>query len=535
MSSYRRALAAAFTSLTLLLAACSADADTPSSEPGASSDEPAISQSGGTLTLGLRDAVGCLDPQQLAQGVTMNINRQVVDSLTAQDPETGEIQPWIASDWEISDDGTQFTFTIRDGVTFSDGEVLDAEAVKANFEGIQELGARSLLGSTYVAGLTTVEAPDASTVVFTFDEPNAQFLQATATITLGLLSPGTLALSPEDRCAGQLVGSGPFVYGDIDLQQRIQVTNRDDHDWPHALAGHEGAAYLDEVVFQIIPEASVRTGSLQSGQVQGIDTVQAVDQEQFESGGFYVVATPNPGLVTSLIPNEQRSAMSDANVRRAVQIAINRDEIRDTYYNESYPVATSPLGSATPGYVDLSAELEFDPEEAARLLDEAGWTEGTDGIRLKDGEPLTLSLLGGGIESTLAQQHLRAVGIDLQIREVDAAQYVEIQASGDYDLAGYNLTRADGDVLKAVFSTEYTNVPRLGANPLDDVLREVSVTLDPDARAEAIAEAQRQIVAESHAILLVEQAQVFAFSDAVQDVNLEASTRLDLYDTWLES
>lgn len=518
-------------SLALALTGCSSTS--PGGDGGANAGgDP---QPGGVLTIALPDPPGCLDPQQLAQAATMNVNRQVVDSLTVQDPETGEIHPWLAESWEISEDGTEFTFTLREGVTFSDGAPVDAAAVKANFEGIQELGARSLLGSTYVAGLTAVDTPDDRTVVFTFDAPNAQFLQATATITLGLLSPDTLAKTPEERCAGDLIGSGPFVYGDVDPQQSIQLTKREDYDWPSALADHEGPAHLDEVVFQMVPEASVRTGSLQSGQVQGAANLQAVDQDQFDGNGFYVTSVPNPGLVTSYIPNHERPAMSDPDVRRAVQIAINRQELRDTYYNDHYPVATSPLGSRTPGYVDLSAELEHDPDEAAQLLEDAGWAEGSDGIRAKDGTPLTLSLLGGGPDATLVQQQLRTVGIDLQIREVDPAQYVEIQASGDYDLAGYSLTRADAQVLSAVFSTEYTNVPRLTANPLDEVLSDIASTVDPDARNEAAAEAQRIIVEETHAILLVEQAQVFGFADSVHNLRLEASTRLDLYDTWLES
>src|SRR5699024_12642740 len=121
-----------------------------------------------------------------------------------------------------------------------------------------------------------------------------------------------------------------------------------------------------------------------------------------------------------------------------------------------------------------------------------------------------------------------------RIREVDAAQDVEIQASGEYDLAGYNLTRADPDVLKAIFSTEYTNVPRLEPNPLDDVLQELSVTLDTDARHAAAEQAQQTIISEAYDIPLVEQFQVFAFSSDVQDITLEASTRLSFYDAWLE-
>ncbi|MEE6274276.1 ABC transporter substrate-binding protein [Georgenia sp. MJ206] len=518
--------------LALTLTACGADDAT--TDDGATDAATGADRAGGTFTFGASISPGCLDPQQLAQGITMTVGRQITDSLTVQDPETGEIKPWLAESWETSEDGTVFTFTLREGATFSDGAPVDAEAVKANFDGIQGLGARSLLGSTYLDGLSSTEVVDPTTVELTFDEPNAQFLQASATITLGLLSPATLALTPEERCAGDLIGSGPFVIDSYVPDESITLTKREGYDWPSALAQHEGEAYLDSVVLQIITEASVRTGALRSGQVQGVQDVQPVDQDQFDGGEYSLLAVTNPGVVTSFIPNEQRPIMADPVVRRALQLAIDRQEIVDTLYNERYPVATSVLGSTTPGYVDLSTDLSFDADGAATLLDDAGWALGDDGIRVKDGQRLSISLLGGGVESTLVQQQLAAVGVDLQIREVDAAQYVEIQASGDYDLAGYNLTRADPDVLKAIFSTEYTNVPRLAPNPLDDVLSAMSTTLDPAARAEAAAQAQQIIIEETHAIPLVEQAQVFAFSSSVKDASLEASTRLDLYDTWLE-
>ncbi|MBZ2195408.1 ABC transporter substrate-binding protein [Occultella gossypii] len=529
------AIVAAGLALTLGLAACSAGGDEGGGGGDSTTGTTGEPQAGGTLTFAASQSPGCLDPQQLAQAITMTVGRQITDSLTVQDPETGEIKPWLASEWEASADGTAFTFTLIEGATFSDGAPVNAEAVKANFDGIVELGARSLLGSTYLDGLVSTEVVDPQTVTFTFDEPNAQFLQATASITLGLLSPATLALTPEERCAGDLIGSGPFVLSDYVQDESITLTKREGYDWPNALAEHTGDAYLDTVVLQLITEPAVRTGSLQSGQVQGIQDVQPVDQDLFDGGEFSLLTQANPGIVTGFVPNTQRPAMADPAVRDALQVAINRQETVDTLYNDRYLPATSVLAGTTPGYLDLTAELAYDPETAIELLDGAGWVAGADGIRVKDGEPLTLSLLGGGPESALVQQQLAAVGIDLQIRQVDAAQYVEIQSSGDYDLAGYNLTRADPDVLKAIFSTEYTNVPRLEANPLDDTLAEMSVTLDTDARNELAGQAQQTIIGEGYNIPLVEQFQVFAFSSDVQGITLEASTRLSFYDTWLEN
>ena len=124
----------------------------------------------------------------------------------------------------------------------------------------------------------------------------------------------------------------------------------------------------------------------------------------------------------------------------------------------------------------------------------------------------------------------------MQIIQISgSAQYLQIQASGDYDLATYNLTRADPDVLKAIFSTEFTNVGHLPPSDLDAQLDLVSATADPAARADAAATVQKTIVQNSDGLPLTEQVQVYGFSEQVKDIAFEASSRLAFYDAWLNS
>lgn len=520
------ATAAAIAALALA-AACSS-----SSGSSGSSSSSATPKPGGTLTFAASANPACLDPHQLSEGTSLNVDRQVVDSLTDQNPDTGEIVPWIASKWAINADATQFTFTLRDGVTFSDGTPLNAAAVKANFDDIVALGAKSLLGSTYLAGYTGSQTPDDKTVIVTFAQPSAQFLQATATITLGILSPATLAQSVADRCLGKLVGSGPFLLTGFTNNQSITLSKRTGYNWSSPLAQHTGDAYLDSIVFQIVPEASVRAGSLKSGQVDGIQDVAAQDEQSVSSNGFHLVSRANPGIVTSLIPNEQR-ILSDPKIRDAIQLATNREEITTTLFSPQVKSATSILSSTTPDYVDLSADLKFDLDSAKKVLDDDGWKVGSNGIRTKNGQPLHVQALGATQFGELFQQELKAAGIDVELLAATTSQqYLAIQNSGNYDLAAYNLTRADPDVLKAIFSSKYQNVPKLQPGPLDDTLDKVSSTVDPKQRAAYAKQAQEMIVQSDHAFPLNEQTQIFAFADYVHDVAFEASTRMRLYDTW---
>lgn len=182
--SARSPLAALAASLVLSLTATAC-----SGASGSSGEAQSTPQSGGHLRFALSSDPGCLDPHQATTSDALYAARTYVDSLTDQNPRTGQIVPWIARTWEVSPDASQFTFSLREDVTFADGTPLDAEAVKANLDAVAALGAKSMLGAGFLQGYRSTEAVDKYTAKVTFKGPNAQFLQATSTATLGLLSP----------------------------------------------------------------------------------------------------------------------------------------------------------------------------------------------------------------------------------------------------------------------------------------------------------------------------------------------------------
>ncbi|WP_258534946.1 ABC transporter substrate-binding protein [Streptomyces sp. PT12] len=174
------------------------------SESGTGDGAP---EAGGELTFALASDPGCVDPQQQGNNDAIYPARQLVGSLTDEDPETGEIVPGLAESWEVSEDARSFTFHLRGDATFSDGTPVDAEAVRANFDGIVELGARAALGSGYLAGYEGTAVDDTHTATVTFAEPNAQFLRATTTFSLGLLAAIPGAAAPGAGAAGRLTTS----------------------------------------------------------------------------------------------------------------------------------------------------------------------------------------------------------------------------------------------------------------------------------------------------------------------------------------
>ncbi|NAZ88299.1 ABC transporter substrate-binding protein [Kineococcus indalonis] len=493
---------------------------------------------GGDLRLAIQVDSGCIDPQQVGNNDALNIGRQLVDSLTVQDPASGEVRPWLARSWEVSPDATSFTFHLRSGATFSDGTPVDSAAVKANLDGIVALGAKAQLGSTYLAGYAGTQTPDPQTAVVTFSQPSAQFLQASSTMSLGLLSPATVAADPATRCDGStLVGSGPFTVGSYTRDTEVVLDKRAGYGWAPEGARHTGEAYLDSITYQVVPESSVRTGSLASDQVDATTGIASQDLAQFEGEGFWTERRANPGIPYNFFPNESRPLFSDARVRQALSKAVDRAEVA-SILNPGDVAVSSALSASTPLAPDDSALLAHDPDGAAALLEQAGWTEGADGIRTKDGQRLTFTVsfwqpVSAALE--LVQQQVREVGIDLQLKQSTVAEQNAQQASGDYDVLLYNLTRSDPDVLRTVFADTARDVNRRPHAAVDDALAAQAATLDPARRTELVAQASQQLLAEAHSIPLFELSTVIAASSKVHDLQFEGSSRLWFHDAWLSS
>ncbi len=521
-------------SLSLAVALALAGCDAPSGQQ-ANTGAPAQPQVGGVLRVAFDGDPNCIDPQQAGNNTALNVGRQLVDSLTDQDPQSAEIVPWLAERWEVSDDSRQFTFHLREGVTFADGSPLDAAAVKANFEAIQALGARAQLAGTYLAGLASVEVLGPLSVRATFKQANAQFLQASSTMSLGLLSPATLKHSAEERCQGALVGTGPFTVKSFEHNRLVRIDARPDYNWPSSLAGHQGRAWLDAIEFHILPESGVRLGSLLSAQIDVNTSVPVQDEAVLEAQGVPSINRPNPGIVFSLTPNVSRPPLDELAVRQALNKAIDRKQFQGVISRYQKP-ATSVLASSTPYYQDLGSHLAYDPDGAGRLLDEAGWLKGADGWRQRDGKRLGFALDYWQATTPvleLVQQQLRNIGVELRLNKSTIGQVSLQQTSLDYSLWFFNLTRADPDVLRTVFLSSGRNVNVRGPLALDQTLQDSAASLDPGKRGALIQQASAALLEQGHVIPLVEAATVTAFREVVRGLHYEASTRLQFYDTWL--
>lgn len=411
--------------------------------------------SGGSLTFAIDTPLNTLDPNLAGAAQEGRVLRSVVDSLVSID-DSGQIQPWLATEWEVSEDNLTYTFTLQDGVQFTDGTPLDAEAVCANFDRIADPASGSLTAVSLLGPYQSCEAPDEHTVIVTMTEPFVPFLNYAASTFLGIVSPTALAEQGPAAFAQAPVGSGPFLVESYTPNDRVVMKRNEDYAWGPSTAENQGPAHLDELVFQIIPDATVRIGSLRSGEVDMIGVVPETEFSAVQGDStLELVTQPQPGTTAQLFLNQSVPGLEDIKVREAIRSAIDFDTIVDTLYFGAYDRAWGLLTPVTPGYSDSAEDtFSFDPDHAKKLLDEAGWTPGSDGIREKDGNRLSLRFIESDPSvqkkqdyAEFIKQYLAEVGIEVELAFQANAPLQADRQSGNYALATLSYGNLDPNVL----------------------------------------------------------------------------------------
>jgi peptide/nickel transport system substrate-binding protein len=542
-------VAALAASALLLLAGCGGGSD--AAGGGGDGGEPV---KGGTLNVSFfpdNPTFKCVDPFQVYWIEHRTVVRNWADSLTDQDPKTGEIEPWLAKSWEVSDDGLTYTFHLKDGVTFSNGEALDAQAVADNAQGwIDTVKATNgaAYGASYILGLQSAKAVDATTVEFEFSTPNSSFLQASSTTNLAIIDPAAYSETPEDRCLGTgLVGSGPFTLDHYTPDKEVVLKKRDSpYTSASSLVANQGDAYLDEVKFDYVAEDSVRVGNLTSGVIDIAwprNPITPEDQEVIKAAGATVESRSLPGVSYTQFANASAGrVLSDSAVRHAILKATDVKTYAETIFGPDYPVVAGPFDATTPYFKDESDKLAYDPDGAKQLLDDAGWKVGDDGYRSKDGQALKIVLpvtqFSAGPE--LLQDQLKQVGIDLELHTLTTAEQSTYLTAGDYDLTQTYFTRADPGALQFILNPDLSNSKALANNAaspeqiakIKELFTQAVQSTDDDQTAQAYADLQDYLVDEAIVFPIFERVQTAGVSAAVHGFAFTSESFLRLNDLW---
>ncbi|MVA74903.1 ABC transporter substrate-binding protein [Auraticoccus sp. F435] len=504
----RRAVRGLLTLLTaplLLLSGCTS--------PGPTAAEPGPPRPGGSATLAVDSPFLGFDPNTTAAAQDARAMRQMFDSLVTLD-EDRQPQPWLATSWEISEDDTVYSFTVRDDVTFHDGTPFDAEAVCYNLDRIVDPDSASIYAIGLVGPYESCSASgDVARVVLS--APYAPFLTNLSSPFLGMVSPTAAgAVTPQEFTVAP-VGSGPFRFVSYVPADRIVMERNPDYDWAPPGAQHQGPAYLEQLTFQIIPDATVRVGSLRNGDVQMIGAVPPTQTQVLSRDeSVTYTETQQSGAPYQLLANTESGPLAEEAVRRAVFKAVDVPSIVKALYFGAYQHATSPLAPTTAGSDPTAADtLAYDPVEAARLLDAAGWTPGEDGVRRRDGQPLTIRYIEGSPNrenrqdiAEFVRAGLREVGVEVDIRLEQTAGLQAAQQQQAYDIAGLSLVSADPNVMYSIYHSSFLPAEgRSGYNmarvtDLDDELLAAQQELDTDTRMRLYSELQHTVMERAYSL-----------------------------------
>lgn len=513
----------------LLLSACAGTAD-----EGSADAELVWAIEGANL------GAGHMDPQTSQLDVSSMVQRVVLDSLVFQE-EDGSFSPWLAEDWQVSDDSTTYTFELREDVTFHDGEPFNADAVKANFDRIVDpetasAQAASMLGADFYDGTTVI---DEYTVEVKFTQPYSPFLQAASTPNLGFYSPQVLESSADQLKAGGPginVGTGPFELTEYTPDQELVYTRNPDYAW-----GPNGAeaAKFETLRVELLPEASVRAGVVESGEADLASNIPpnlAVEMPD----SLTVDSVEYPGLPYSLYLNEKYGVFADEKVRQAFARGIDIDAAVEEIYFGQFPRAWSILGSTTPGYdATLEGTWPFDQDAANTLLDEAGWTErDSDGVRMKDGQRLSVrwiawtpvpddkAALGNTIQSDLAE-----IGFEVKREVLEPGAYNEQYGPKTFDLTDWGFSGVDADLLRSHLHTDgFQNASQVSDPEIDALLEEGIATSDVDARAAIYQQLQEWNAQHTAIVPLYSPSLITAYNDTFSGLEYDLYGRPLFYE-----
>ena len=509
-----------------LLAACApaAPATTPASAP-ASTAPAAAPAAGGTVTIPI-GADPTLNPWHPSAFVeSLFINRVLFGGLAKPGKDLSPA-PDLAASWKAADDAMSWTFTLRDAVRWSDGQLFTAEDVAYTFNEIilkPEVGAN---GRGNFSAVKDVQVVDPKTVTFNLSRPFAA-LPSYLAYNAGILPKHVFqgAGDPWQLTSfhkGTPTSTGPFKVESFTAGQSVVLTRNDEY--------YAGKPLLDKVVFKVVADANTQIAQALSGELQImiVDNKAAVDRLKGARG-----LSVQPRTLVQyywLALNQTDPRFQDLKVRQAIEYAIDRKAIIQAVEKGYGTVANSAIVPALKTYYDASLEnrYAYDAAKATSLLAEAGWTPGPDGVVQKNGQPFSFTMdVGqrGVLEPTneLIQQNLKKVGIAVELNSMEWNAYIQkVVVNREYTATvNWWVYPNDPDVLPYYASSaagKGFNIPGYKDAALDDLLTAGQKTSDPAERKKIYAQLQAYMADNLPNNFLWYPQEIDAVSDSLQGV-----------------
>jgi peptide/nickel transport system substrate-binding protein len=377
---------------------------------------------GGTLIWGMPAVETVLDPHVGCGGLTMNMTYQMFENLWEQDLTSDKsptrIVPRLAKSWDLSADGTEYTFHLRDGVKFHDGTPFDADAVKWNFDRFwnekapQFYPAAKAYMGYFTKWIKDVQVVDKMTVKITLTQPNYEWLRL-GVLSCGearMVSPTAVKKYGNEEFARHPVGTGPFRFVEIEPGVKVVLERNPDY-WGTP-------AKLDRIIFRPLEDPATRINALRAGEVNMIHEAPFDEIDDLKSEGFQVIANTETPSIWYIAFNAKNKMMQDKRIRLAINYAIDREGIaREVLHNVGKP-EYGMLNPGTYAYDPGFKPFSYDPEKAKKLLAEAGYP---NGLQLD----FDIFQYGyGEVWEKWIQRDLKKVGIDAKLNKIEWQTYL---------------------------------------------------------------------------------------------------------------
>ena len=487
----------------------------------------------GVLVVGQIAEPKALDPAAVTAVNDFRILMNVYDGLVRYKSGTLEVEPALAQSWDISEDGTEYTFTLREGVKFHDGSDFTADVVKFNFDRMlkddhpyHDTGPFPL--SFFFSAVENVEAIDPQTVKFTLNAPYAPFLSNLAYPT-GLIVSQAGVEQHGAEFGRNPSGTGPFKFAEWRSNEAVVVEKNPDY-WG-------GAPSLDAVVYRPITDANTRTAEMLAGGIDLMVEVPPVALSQFQSDAYKVSEQAGPH-VWFLILNAKEGPFANKLVRQAANYAVNKEALVNDVLEGTAEVAAGPTPPAFAwAYNESLAPYPYDPEKAKALLAEAGMENPAVTFYVTEGGSGMLDPIAMG---TAIQADLQAVGFDVKIETYEWNTFlgnVNPGLEGKADMAEMAWMTNDPDTLpflalrteawpdKGGFNSGYYSNPKV-----DELLEAARTSTDQAERARLYKEMQVIVQDDAPWVFVANWKQNAVTSDKVENFQLEPSFFLLLKD-----
>lgn len=487
-------------------------------EPSATESMAEGPQTGGTLVIGIKSEIVNVDGTKAGHTTLDGLLGHMVETLVTKDDQ-GNIVPLLATDWEVSEDGTTWTFELREGVSFHDGVPFNAEAVVLNF-GRMLNPDFSLTRGLFYSNIEEVEVVDEYTVAFHTAEPWGPLLSYFSYPASGIISP-SLA---DQRDLDHTYGTGPFMLDSWSPGEETVLTRNDQY-W-----GEE--PYLDSIIYREIPEDASRIALLETGEIDvALDAPSQLVQGLEGNEAYEVISMPSEQSLT-LDVVVKREPVDDVRVRRAILRAIDIDAIIEgVMFGDAVPLSAFP--GCTPqvtGCYEIPNYHQHDPEEAIQLLSDAGYPDGFSAKLLYPSPryPRHTEIL------TAIQAQLSEVGIDLELESVEfgtfSEEYRKPLDETDFHMASWAWSSNIGDIAFGV----NTRLPSGNAPPsccnlmfyendrVDELIKAADQSTDAEERAETLKELQEIVAEEQPLIYLLRYNVTVAQNADVRDIQYSA-------------